>query len=122
MAMIHFGVPRDKASGKDPLGYGREEFHPEFYAMNALKASLLIQNELGKISSEFRKELLKIAKKKFSPPKIEENDEWAKYLMDEEQWYIDRLREEIGISTTIDTTQVVGTHKAAFAKVTLGIS
>ncbi len=121
MAIMHFGVPID-TTGRDPLGYKSDERHPEFFAMNALKAALLIQKELNGLSEKFRVELIKIAEKKFVPPSIEDSeqtDEWMEYQENPEEWYLTRLREEFGLSPVIDTTTAVYSGDSGYVKLDL---
>ncbi len=122
MAVAYFGGPIGKKTGNDPLGYGEDDRHPEFFAINALKASLLIQRELKGLSDNFRTNLIKLAEKKFSPPaaeNTENTEDWTKFQENPEQWYLDHLRDEFGLSPVIDTTTVVYTGDVAIVKISL---
>ena len=117
MGIVEFGAPIDK-KGKDPLGFAEFERHPEYHALNALKAALLIQKRLEEITRTFRKELVEIAKKKYAEPE-KGTDEYTRFEQNPESWYLDQLCDDTGISPSIDTTTSVYTGEVGYGRLAL---
>ena len=114
MGLMEWGIPIDK-NGMDPLGDGTIERHPEYFALNALKASLLIRSKLDTVTLKFREHLLKLACKKYLPGTIPEN------LSAEDQCrLLEKLRDETGLTPKISTTTSVYTGISGYAKLPLG--
>ncbi len=112
--LLEYGIPIDK-DGLDPLGDSSPDRHPEYFALNALKASLLIRHKLGTVTEKLREHLIRIACKKYScetPPE--------ELAPEQQNQLLEQLKDETGLTPKISTTTSVYTGTSGYVKLLLG--
>lgn len=114
MGLMEFGIPIDN-NGLDPLGDNSQQRHPEYFALNALKTSLLIRHKLGAVTEKFREHLLKLACKKYAAGNCPQE-----IPPEQQDILLEKLKDETGLDPKIFITTSVYTGKSGYVKLPLG--